>query len=112
MLRLTVTGEAGTIYNGVTDWLYEEEILGQSPALFVSPLATRLAYMSFNDSNVELHSMKTFSQGRNQKGRDLKFRYPKAGTSNPVVSVYIQNLMDNRVSENMKVRPPPEVENM
>ena len=26
--QLTDSGEPGTIYNGVADWLYEEEILG------------------------------------------------------------------------------------
>ena len=106
-----MTGETGTVYNGVSDWLYEEEILAASRAVFLNPRATKLAYMSFNDSNVELHTMKSFSHGGSQ-GRDLKFRYPKAGSPNPSVSVYVQDLREDGVSENIKVKPPPEIENM
>ena len=77
---LTTTGQRGNIYNGVADWLYEEEILAQSPAIFVSREATRMAYMAFNDSKVELSTMKRFSKEvDDQKRRELKFRYPKAG---------------------------------
>ena len=80
MFRLTDTGEAGTLYNGVSDWLYEEEILATSPAIFVSTEATRIAYMSFNDSTVELSTMKRFSKEvDDEKRRELKFRYPTAG---------------------------------
>ena len=80
MFRLTDSGEAGTVYNGVADWLYEEEILAQSPAIFISSQATRMAFMSFNDSKVELSTMKRFSKEvDNQERRELKFRYPKAG---------------------------------
>ena len=109
---MTVTGEPGTLYNGVSDWLYEEEILGTSGTVFINPLATKMAYMSFNDSNVELHTMKSFSHGGSHRGRDLKFRYPKAGSPNPAVSVYVQHLREDGVSENIKVKPPPEIENM
>ena len=80
VFRLTDSGEAGTVYNGVADWLYEEEILAQSPAIFISSQATRMAFMSFNDSKVELSTMKRFSKEvDNQERRELKFRYPKAG---------------------------------
>ena len=80
VFRLTDTGEAGTVYNGVSDWLYEEEILAQSPAIFLSSKATKIAYMSFNDSTVELSTMKRFSKVvDDEKRRELKFRYPKAG---------------------------------
>ena len=80
VFRLTDSGEAGTVYNGVADWLYEEEILAQSPAIFISSQATRMAFMSFNDSKVELSTMKRFSKEvDDQERRELKFRYPKAG---------------------------------
>ena len=77
---LTTTGERGNIYNGVADWLYEEEILAQSPAIFISSEATKIAYISFNDTNVELSTMKRFSKEvEAEKRRELKFRYPQAG---------------------------------
>ena len=42
---------SGTIYHGVADWLYEEEILGTDTALW--PHAASLAFLSFNDTEVE-----------------------------------------------------------
>ena len=47
---LTTTGQRGNIYNGVADWLYEEEILAQSSALWPAEDGSKLAYLVFNDS--------------------------------------------------------------
>ena len=46
---------SGTIYNGVADWLYEEEILGTDTALW--PHAASLAFLSFNDTEVEASTL-------------------------------------------------------
>ena len=69
-IRLTSTGVAGLIYNGVTDWLYQgksstifveffnkkknitEEILKSQTALWSSEDGFLLLYASFNDTNV------------------------------------------------------------
>ena len=51
MHQLTDSGEPGSLYNGVADWLYEEEILGTDTALW--PHAASLAFLSFNDTEVE-----------------------------------------------------------
>lgn len=90
-IRLTYSGKPSEIFNGVPDWLYEEEILTDSPAFQVSPTAAYLAYLSFNDSHV--NSMPYSIYG----GRIIPFvqriKYPKAGQPNPSVSVHvIENL--------------------
>ena len=79
---LTKTGERGNIYNGVADWLYEEEILAQSPALWPAEDGSRLAYLVFNDSQVELVTLENFgversSGGETQHQENKKLRYPK-----------------------------------
>ena len=79
---LTRTGERGTIYNGVADWLYEEEILGQSPAMWPAGDGSRLAYLVFNDSQVELVTLENFGLERSSGGKtnhqeNKKLRYPK-----------------------------------
>ena len=98
--QVTTTGVAATVYNGVADWLYEggsqysgviitysvtlsEEILGQSEALWVSPDGTRLAYIMFNDSMVELVTLREYGTNddsiglKESKLREKAFRYPK-----------------------------------
>lgn len=50
--RLTDTGVPGIIYNGVPDWLYQEEVLPKPEALWPSPDGSLLLYAAFNDSKV------------------------------------------------------------
>ena len=77
--RLTRSGAAGTVYNGVTDWLYEEEILGSEVALWPSRSGSRIAYLSFNDTEVELITLRNFSPEEKTNHWD-KVRYPKVSS--------------------------------
>lgn len=86
-VRLTQTGREGVIFNGVPDWLYEEEILGDTPAFQVSPLSTHLAFMSFDDSYVNIMPYTVY--GDRIIPRVQLVRYPKAGQPNPRVTVHI-----------------------
>ena len=104
--QLTDSGEAGTLYNGVADWLYEEEILGQSHTVYTNKQGSRLAYISFNDTGVERHEMQKYG---GSKGGSLKFRYPKAGTINPTATIFVQTLNKQGKSGPVKVQPPQEV---
>ncbi|KAF3858234.1 hypothetical protein F7725_011435 [Dissostichus mawsoni] len=51
-IRLVSTGKEGVVFNGLTDWLYEEEILQTHIAHWWSPDGLRLAYMTINDTLV------------------------------------------------------------
>ena len=105
--QLTDSGEAGTIYNGVADWLYEEEILGQSHTVYTNKQGSRLAYISFNDTGVERHEMQKYG---GSSGGSLKFRYPKAGTINPTATIFVQTLdKQGKSGGAVKVQPPQEV---
>ena len=83
--QLTSTGRPNEFFNGIPDWLYEEEILAQAPAFQVSPSGSRLAYMTFNDSRVA--TMPYSLYGDQVIPRIQRIKYPKAGRPNPVVSV-------------------------
>ena len=61
-----------------------EEILGQSEALWVSPDGSRLAYIKFNDSLVDLVTLREYGSPKESGApikevntREKKFRYPK-----------------------------------
>jgi len=86
-IRLTSSGKPHEYFNGVANWLYEEEILGHTPAFQVSPNGHKLAYMSFNDSQVS--SMPYTIYGDQVIPRIQRIRYPKAGQPNPRVSVQV-----------------------
>ena len=61
-----------------------EEILGQSEALWVSPEGSRIAYITFNDSMVELVTLREYGSPKDSGApikevniREKIFRYPK-----------------------------------
>eukprot|EP00090_Calanus_glacialis_P007913 TRINITY_DN16308_c0_g1_i1.p1 TRINITY_DN16308_c0_g1~~TRINITY_DN16308_c0_g1_i1.p1 ORF type:complete len:847 (-),score=98.44 TRINITY_DN16308_c0_g1_i1:552-3092(-) len=116
--KVTLSGLQGTIYNGVADWLYEEEILGQSEALWVSKDGSRLAYVSFNDSLVESVTLREYGTLKDSGApikesqlREKTFRYPKAGSTNPTVEVFVHMFREDGKGKTVKMVPPEEVKN-
>uniref|UniRef100_A0A3B4EG42 Dipeptidyl peptidase like 10 n=1 Tax=Pygocentrus nattereri TaxID=42514 RepID=A0A3B4EG42_PYGNA len=89
-LRLTSSGKEGVIYNGIADWLYEEEILHTHVAHWWSPDGERLAFLVLNDSLVPNMVLPTFTGATYPKGK--QYPYPKAGQPNPMVKLFVVNL--------------------
>uniref|UniRef100_A0A3Q3Q540 Dipeptidyl peptidase like 10 n=1 Tax=Monopterus albus TaxID=43700 RepID=A0A3Q3Q540_MONAL len=89
-LRLTSSGKEGVIFNGIADWLYEEEILQTHIAHWWSPDGERLAFLVLNDSLVPNMALPRFTAMAYPKGK--QYPYPKAGQPNPVVKLYVVNL--------------------
>uniref|UniRef100_A0A665V595 Dipeptidyl peptidase like 10 n=1 Tax=Echeneis naucrates TaxID=173247 RepID=A0A665V595_ECHNA len=89
-LRLTSSGKEGVIFNGIADWLYEEEILQTHVAHWWSPDGERLAFLVLNDSLVPNMALPRFTGQTYPKGR--QYPYPKAGQPNPAVKLYVVNL--------------------
>ncbi|KAM7407888.1 hypothetical protein PAMA_003581 [Pampus argenteus] len=89
-LRLTSSGKEGVIFNGIADWLYEEEILQTHVAHWWSPDGERLAFLVLNDSLVPNMALPRFTGMTYPKGK--QYPYPKAGQPNPVVKLYVVNL--------------------
>ena len=52
-IQLTTSGIDGVIYNGIPDWVSEEEVFEDNKALWWSPDGSRLVYGVFNDTLVE-----------------------------------------------------------
>ncbi|KAM9447996.1 inactive dipeptidyl peptidase 10-like isoform 1-T1 [Salvelinus alpinus] len=89
-LRLTSSGKEGVIFNGIADWLYEEEILQSHVAHWWSPDGERLAFLVLNDTLVPNMALPRFTGSSYPKGK--KYPYPKAGQPNPTVKLYVVNL--------------------
>lgn len=77
--RITKSGLADAVYNGVPDWLYESEVLRTSHALWFSPDGTYLLYLRFNDSLVEEYRYTWYDakDGEARYPRIRSVRYPK-----------------------------------
>jgi dipeptidyl-peptidase-4 len=83
---LTSDGEEDLVLNGVTDWVYWEEIWGRDATGFWwSPDGSRIAYYRFEEEAVGGYPLVDFTAVPYPEVTWQ--RYPKAGTANPRVRV-------------------------
>lgn len=98
----TITEDGGPdLFNGVPDWIYEEEILGDRFALWFSPDAEFLAYLTFNETGVRTFTVQYFMDDQEVAPpypRELDIRYPKVSEKNPTVKLNILQLSDSSLS--------------
>lgn len=86
--KITYDGKANHLINGYPDWVYEEEF-GFNRGFYWSPKGDRIAYYKFDESKVKEFQMATYG---GLYPDQYKFKYPKAGEENSVVSVYVYDL--------------------
>ncbi|XP_013144764.1 PREDICTED: prolyl endopeptidase FAP, partial [Papilio polytes] len=110
--RVTDTGKAGTIYNGVPDWLYEEEILKSRTALWMSGDGHMVLYATFNDSLVREHRFPWYGPALDTDDPAKTYpeirsvRYPKPGTNNPTVKLTVADIADPKHIRTRHLTPP------
>lgn len=92
---LTTDGVVNSIINGATDFVYEEEF-AFTRAFEFSPDGTRIAYLRFDESEVEEFEMMRYD-GK-LYNTPYKFKYPKAGERNSTVGLYVYDLSSGRTS--------------
>ncbi|CAB0033619.1 unnamed protein product [Trichogramma brassicae] len=109
--RVTNNAVPGIISNGLTDWLYEEEILHSSEAIWMSKDSQVLLYASFNDSLVKEQHNTWYGDGGHLVYPEIRsLRYPKPETPNPTVSLFVADLADPNNINVKSVKPPPIIE--
>jgi hypothetical protein len=74
--RVTFDG-AATIFNGVPDWVYEEEVFGTNFATWWSPDATHVAYLRFNETEVPEYKLPLFAKSNESYPQEISIKYPK-----------------------------------
>ena len=85
---ITTDGKWNYIINGNADWVYEEEF-SFSQAYQWSPDGAYLAYYKFDESRVKEYNFTVFDDRYN---KDYRYKYPKAGDSNSVVSIHVYDV--------------------
>ncbi|KAM4730885.1 inactive dipeptidyl peptidase 10-like isoform 2-T2 [Anableps anableps] len=104
--RLTSSGQEGVVFNGIADWLYEEEVLNSQVAHWWSPGGSRLAYLTINDSLVPTMLLPRFTGSLYPRGTE--YPYPKMGQINPSVSLHVVSLDGSSITT--ELRPPGSLE--
>ncbi|GGD53754.1 S9 family peptidase [Muriicola marianensis] len=94
--RITNDGEPNAIINGITDWVYEEEF-GFVRAFDWNSDGTRLAFLRFDESAVPEFSMDVY--GEELYPSQYRFKYPKAGEDNSIVSLHLYTISDGTLRD-------------
>ncbi len=92
--QITTDGEYNKIINGATDWVYEEEF-AFAKAFFWSPDSKKIAFYRFDESEVKEFQMAMYNDLYPDQ---YKFKYPKAGEDNAIVSIHVWHEADNRIN--------------
>lgn len=87
-VQITTDGKKNEIINGASDWVYEEE-LELVKGFEWSPDGERIAYYRFDEREVKEFSMPVYDQ---LYPTEYRFKYPKAGERNSLVSLHIYDL--------------------
>lgn len=93
--QITNDGVYGSIINGITDWVYEEEF-GFVQAFEWNSDGSKIAFIRFDETNVPQFSMDVY--GKELYPFQYEFKYPKAGEENATVSLHIYNVEDGQIS--------------
>ena len=88
LTQITQDGEWNKVINGAADWVYEEEF-SMAQAFKWSPDGKKIAFIRFDETQVPEFNMQTWGPLYPQ---DYKFKYPKAGEKNAIVSLHIFDL--------------------
>ena len=78
-IAITESGAADSVFNGVPDWVYEEEVLFSSTAHYLNTPGDLVAYAQFNDTLVKEFQYPVYgdqsvrTRATNEPSRSLKF---------------------------------------
>ncbi|SJZ66253.1 S9 family peptidase [Porphyromonas cangingivalis] len=103
-VRVTTDGKINAILNGVTDWVYEEELYTIG-LMEWSRDGAFLAFVRSDESAVKTFDMTIF--GRGNYPLNYVYKYPKAGEKNSDISLKLYNV-DNR--DTKEIRLPEKAE--
>ncbi len=93
--QITKDGKFNEIINGSADWVYEEEF-GFAPAFFWSPDGSKIAFYTFDESNVPEYNMQVWDNSKIYPV-DYRFKYPKAGQTNSTVKISVYHVANQKI---------------
>lgn len=103
LTQITTDGEWNKIINGAADWVYEEEF-SMAQAFKWSPDGKKIAFIRFDETQVPEFNMQTWGP---LYPKDYKFKYPKAGEKNALVSIHVFDLPSGKTQ---KIDAGPEID--
>ncbi|KAJ1728246.1 Dpp4p [Coemansia biformis] len=89
-IQITEDG-SDSVFNGLADWVYEEEVLGSAASSLWSPDGNAVAYLRIDDSQVPVFQYELYHPENRSAvyPEDIRLHYPKPGAANPRVSLFV-----------------------
>ncbi|XP_026325808.1 inactive dipeptidyl peptidase 10 isoform X1 [Hyposmocoma kahamanoa] len=132
LLYLTNDSIPGRVYNGVSDWLYQEEVTKTPSATWGSPNGTLVLYVQYDDSSVSELKFPRISESIGGAGaartgfllpafntsmhsvypEHVTIRYPTPGSSIPKVTLWIVAVQNVSSPPRWEVKPPSTLDGM
>ncbi|XP_034934341.1 venom dipeptidyl peptidase 4 isoform X2 [Chelonus insularis] len=116
--RITTNGVFRTIYNGVPDWVYEEEVFNSNKVLWFSPSGKKMVFAHFNDMQTQMMNITFYGLPGSlsfQYTSTIPIHYPKSGTTNPKAKLFYVDLervvADNGYVSIYEIKYPPQLAN-
>ncbi|KAJ2344422.1 Dpp4p, partial [Coemansia sp. RSA 2618] len=80
-----------SVFNGVADWVYEEEVLGSAASSLWAPDASAVVFLRLDDTPVPEFQYELFHPENHSVvyPDTIRLHYPKAGAANPLVSLHV-----------------------
>ncbi|KAJ3308689.1 hypothetical protein HDV04_000976 [Boothiomyces sp. JEL0838] len=96
-LQITNDGSKNVI-NGISDWVYEEEVLNNPQSSWISLDGTSVAYLKYNETLVKDFELQYYDKaGYDQYPQKIDYKYPKPGTPNPKVTLHVAQVSNLNV---------------
>ncbi|KAH8081110.1 dipeptidyl-peptidase [Filobasidium floriforme] len=105
-IQVTKDG-SDTIFNGVPDWVYEEEVFSNNFAFWWSPQSEIIAYLRSDETEVKDYTLQYYNPNGaafdpQPYPENFVMKYPKPGTPNPIVTVHMFSLQGHLASASAK----------
>lgn len=89
--QITDDGRWNFIINGALDWVYEEEF-GFEKGFYWSPGSSQIAFYKTDEERVKEFQLEYYDK---LYPTEYKFKYPKAGEDNSIVSIHVHDIPTN-----------------
>lgn len=96
IVQITTDGKKNAVLNGLADWVYEEEF-GHARQFAWTKNASALVFIRSDESQVPEMNMQIYNNQLYPS--DFRFKYPKAGEKNSVVSAHLYQLGTKKLSK-------------
>lgn len=93
-IQITTDGSP-SIFNGIPDWVFEEEVFSSNSATWFSPDGKKIAFIRFDDTKVPVMSLPIYGTAGDplyQYPIPFGVNYPKVAAENPHVKLFYVDL--------------------